>query len=78
MAYEKEKYTEKELGVIKKNDKSFVRVAKITDNESGEEFVDIRQGFTKNEENVLSHKGVRISAESVSELVAALEEFANS
>lgn len=78
MAYEKEKYTEKELGVIKKNDKSFVRVAKITDNESGEEFVDIRQGFVKNGENVLSHKGVRISAENVGELVAALEAFTNS
>ena len=78
MAYETEKYTEKELGVIKKSDKSFIRVARITENETGEDFVDIRQGFVKNGENVLSHKGVRISADNVPELVAALEEFTNS
>ena len=78
MAYNKENFTERELGEIKKGDKSFIRVAHITDNETGDEFVDIRQGIIKNDEKTLTGKGVRISKDNVPELVAALEEFVNS
>lgn len=78
MAYNSENFTERELGEIKKSDKSFIRVAHITDNETHEEFVDIRQGFIKNDEKALTGKGVRISKDNVPELVAALEEFVNS
>lgn len=78
MAYNSENFTERELGEIKKSDNSFIRVARITDNETHEEFIDIRQGFIKNNEKTLTGKGVRISKYNVPELVAALEEFVNS
>lgn len=78
MAYNKDNFTERKLGEIKKGDKSFIRVAHITDNESREEFVDIRQGYIKNDCRVITGKGVRISKDNVPELVAALTEFVNS
>lgn len=78
MAYNKENFTERELGEIKKSDKSFIRVAHITDNETGEEFVDLRQGFIKNDEKVLTGKGVRFSKDEVPNLAKQLEEFVNS
>ena len=77
MAYEKDNYTEKVLGEIKKNDKTFIRVAHITNKETHEEFADIRQGFIKNDEKTLTYKGVRIAKNDVPELVRQLEEFIN-
>lgn len=75
MAYNAENFTERKLSEIKKGDKSFIRVAHITDNESHEEFVDIRQGYIKNDCKVITRKGIRISKDNVSELVAVLEDF---
>lgn len=78
MAYNKDNFTERELGEIKKSDKSYIRVAHITDNETGEEFVDLRQGIIKNDEKVLTSKGIRISKDEVPNLVKQLEDFINS
>lgn len=79
MAYKAENFTEKELGEIKKSEKSYVRVARITDNTNGNEFVDIRQGFVNDDgEKILTNKGVRIEASEVAGLVQTLQDFINS
>lgn len=79
MAYKAENFTEKVLGEIKKSEKSYIRVARITDNTNGNEFVDIRQGFVNDDgEKILTNKGVRIEASEVAGLIHTLQDFINS
>lgn len=72
MAYENEE--RKELAVIKKNNRGdYVVVAKITNKNSGNVSLDIRQFYTDDSDQVIpTKKGIRLNTELAMEVIKAM------
>lgn len=72
MAYENEE--RKDLAVIKKNNRGdYVVVAKITNKNSGNVSLDIRQFYTDDSDHVIpTKKGIRLNTELAMEVIKAM------
>lgn len=72
MAYENEE--RKDLAVIKKNNRGdYVVVAKITNKNSGNVSLDIRQFYTDDSDQVIpTKKGIRLNTELAMEVIKAM------
>lgn len=72
MAFSNEE--EKELAVIKKNNRGdYIIVKKIKNKNSGNESLDVRQYYTDKEDNIaFTKKGLRISAENALDVIKAM------